>query len=57
MPEAAELLAAVMPRDEFFEFVRSLPWASVEVRHDNGYQYAICHKSEAQVDESRWSAA
>ncbi|MDP9051325.1 MAG: class I SAM-dependent methyltransferase [Acidobacteriota bacterium] len=51
------LRAKVMPRDTFFEFVRSLPWASVEVQHDNGYQYAICQKSEVQVAESRWSAA
>jgi arsenite methyltransferase len=51
------LRAEVMPRDTFFKFVRSLPWASVEVRHANGYQYAICKKSEAQVDESRRSAA
>jgi arsenite methyltransferase len=49
--------AQVMPRDTFLEFVRSLPWASVEVRYDNGYQYAICKKCEVQIDESRRSAA
>jgi SAM-dependent methyltransferase len=49
--------AEVMPRADFIDLVRAPCWASVDVSYDGWYQYAICRKSEPQIDELGWSAA
>jgi arsenite methyltransferase len=49
--------AEVMPRADFIDLVQAPCWASVDVHYDGWYQYAICQKSEPQIDESGWSAA
>ncbi|ADV84480.1 class I SAM-dependent methyltransferase [Terriglobus saanensis] len=47
----------VMRPGEFLKLVQGLPWASVDVRRDDWYQYAVCEKSEARINEQSWSAA
>ena len=44
------------PRD-FSTLVHRLPWASVNLLEDDGYQYAVCHKSEAQAYKENWTPA
>jgi len=48
--------AVGMRSPDFVKLVHSPPWASVEVRLDDRYQYAICSKSGSQIGAS-WSAA
>ena len=47
----------VMRAPDFLKLVRGPDWASVNVLHDDCYQYAVCQKSEAQANEQSWSAA
>ncbi len=47
----------VMPRADFIDLVQAPCWASVDVRYDGWYQYAICQKGESQINESGRSAA
>jgi arsenite methyltransferase len=49
--------AKVMPQADFIDLVQAPCWASVDVRYDDWYQYAICQKGEPQINKSRWSAA
>lgn len=46
----------VMRPHDFFAFVHRPAWASVYLLKDDGYQFAVCHKSEAQPHNEHWSA-
>ena len=39
--------AEVMSRDEFKKLVATQPWASMQVKYDDWYQYAVCSKGPA----------
>jgi len=52
-PEQVE----VMRPCDFLTLVQGPPWASVDIFHDDWYQYAICQKGEVQASEKSWSAA
>ena len=47
----------VMRAPDFLKLVGGPDWASVDVLHDDCYQYAVCQKSEVQANEQSWSAA
>jgi len=46
----------VIPRPEFRRLMNGCPWASAEMHYDDRYQFAICRKSEAKMDEARIEA-
>ena len=47
----------VMCPPDFLKLVAGPPWDSVNVLHDDWYQYAVCQKSGAQANDRSWSAA
>jgi ubiquinone/menaquinone biosynthesis C-methylase UbiE len=49
--------AEVMSRPDFVALVQGPPWASIDLHYDDWYQYAVCQKSGASIDESSRSDA
>jgi len=47
----------VMRPHDFFTLVHRPPWALVDLLEDDGYQYAVCHKSKVQAHKEDWNPA